>query len=44
MLVALQAVSFKYLAPGEELDPDQLVKLEGDDDLKVRRLPGCTLE
>lgn len=38
------AVSLKYQAPGEDLDPDNLVKLEGDDDLKVRLHPPPALK
>lgn len=30
-------VSFKYLSPGEEMDPDNLVQVQGDDDLQVRQ-------
>lgn len=28
-------VSFKYLCPGDDLDPDNLVQVQGDDDLTV---------
>ncbi|KXZ47269.1 hypothetical protein GPECTOR_36g121 [Gonium pectorale] len=30
-------VSFKYLCPGDELDPDNLVQVQGDDDLEEMR-------
>lgn len=28
-------VSFKYLCPGDDIDPDNLVQVQGDDDLQV---------
>jgi hypothetical protein len=32
------AVSVKYLAPGDELAPDQLITVQDDDDFKVKQL------
>lgn len=32
-----QTTSIKYLAPGEEVNPDELVCISGEDDLRVRK-------
>jgi hypothetical protein len=34
-------VSFMYLTPGDALDPENLVKVQGDDDLQVRLCGAC---
>ncbi len=36
-------VSFKYLCPGDDIDPDNLVQVQGDDDLQVRTHGGSPL-
>ena len=36
------AVSVKYQAPGEELDPNALITVQDDDDFQVRVLQVCS--